>query len=170
MFPYFLIVGVLLLLFAANILPVLLLPEEVKITENTLVALFALGMQLICILQGCLLKHKGNAFLWRTRHAAFRLSSPDREETFTPAYERQFRALLLVHCAAVPFYIPLLFLTHGNGMLILPLLLLLLPAAITVANEMRKTYVAFKAEKEKDAALERERIEQQRREEEGRWK
>ncbi len=167
---YSLIVCVTLALFVANIIPVLVFRDRARITSYAIFAILLLLLHIARTVSACFLKHKGNMFLIRGKYAHIHIYSSDREETFTPAYERQFRALLLVHCMAVPFYIPLIFFVHSWRDVLWNLLLFFLPPLIAIANEMLKVYVAAKEAKEKDEALARERILQERREKDGRWR
>ncbi len=167
---YSLIVCVTLALLVVNMIPVFLFRDRARVTSYASVAILLLLLHTARTVSACFLKHKGNMFLIRGKYAHIHIYSPDREETFTPAYEREFRVLLLVHCMAIPFYIPLIFFVHSWENTLWDLLLFFLPPLIAVANEMRKMYAAAKKAKQRDAALEHERIEQERREEEGHWK
>ena len=75
--------------------------------------------------------------------------------------------MLLVFFLPIPFYIPVIFFVSGAPQMLLDLLLLFAPQFVFIAWGVRNTLKDVKAAKERAAALEKERIEQERREELG---
>ena len=94
----------------------------------------------------------------------------DKANTFTDEYEIEFRWMLLVYCATIPFYIPVIFFASGLLQTLWSLLILLVPQIVFTIHTIYKTVQYIKKEKLRQAQLENERIEQERREELGHWK
>ena len=86
-----------------------------------------------------------------------------KDRTLTDGYEKEFRMMLLIYCAAIPFYIPIICFASNWADTLWTLLVFIVPQGIFIAHEIRKTIQDVKIQKER----EKERIEQERREELG---
>ena len=96
--------------------------------------------------------------------------SEDKEYTFTEEYERKFRWMLLVYFAAIPFYLPIICFATTWQQILWSLLVAFVPQGIFIGCGIAGTIGEAKKERLRQAQLEKERIEQERREELGRWK
>ena len=166
---YSLVIGILLGLLLLNVIPVLALPDKAALTRFSYppgVILFVMTIYGLCAIID---KHKGNHFLLESSHE--RSFSYNKSYTYTEAYEREFRWSLLIYFGTLPFYIPLIFFARSFplsaglsvGLLLVSQLALAIPG-------IRASIQDAKERKQILAERERERIEQERREELGRWK
>ena len=143
-----------------NIIFVLIFRKNISISTYSLPPI-ALGvLVLINGVLACILKHKGN-FLVIRKHRGMLFYLKDR--TLTDSYEKEFRMMLLIYCAAIPFYIPIICFASNWADTLWTLLVFIVPQGIFIAHEIRKTIQDVKIQKER----EKERIEQERREELG---
>ena len=143
--------------------------ERVAMTQY---AFFPLVLAVFVIIYGvisCVFKHKGN-YLIIQRRRGFGIFSEDQDYTFTDAYERRFRWMLLVYCVPIPFYIPVMAFAATWPQTFWALFLFVLPQLVYVVNAIYQTVQEYKRKKQERERLERERIEQERREEQGYWK
>ena len=155
-----------------NLIFVIIFLPKIK---TTVYSIFPTGMALTVIANGilaCIFKHKGNFLLFaiRKKYRIFIIFSSDQEYTFTEEYERDFRASLLVYCAAIPFYLPIILFVSELNTLWLTMLAFSVPQIFITAQIFYRRAKKSKAEKLRQEALEKERIEQEKREELGYWK
>ena len=166
---YPLILGILLALVLVNAVPVLVLPDKAALTRYS----YPPGILLIFVtiygLCALIDKHKGNHFLLESpRERSF---SYNKSYTYTDKYEREFRLSLLIYFGAIPFYIPLIFFARSFPLSAgLSLAVLLIPQLALAIPGIRESIQHAKERKQILAERERERIEQERREELGKWK
>jgi len=162
-----LVIGALL---ALNLLALFLFREQAKFTAYSFIpAISAATVTLMGVL-AILLRHKGNLLFFRRSvftHIFFAAFREDDPYTYTEEYGQEFRRMLLVFFLPIPFYIPVIFFVSGVPQMLLDLLLLFAPQFVFIAWGVRNTLKDVKAAKERAAALEKERIEQERREELG---
>jgi hypothetical protein len=116
----------------------------------------------------CLFKHKGNFLMFGKKHGF--IFSQDKDYTFNDDHENEFRLMLLVYCAAIPFYLPVIFFASSWPQTLWTLFVLFVPQAIFIIQGIYKTVQDVKKEKLLQEQIQKERIEQERREELGRWK
>lgn len=166
---YSFIFAVVLIVLALNILAVVIFAKNASLSAYSIAPAGAMAVMIANGIFACIFKNKGNYLVLRRRRG-FGMFSEDKEYTFSDEYEREFRIMLLVYCAAIPFYIPLIFFPNGMSAAFLTMLVLSLPQVIFIIFSVKKTVDEAKARKQRDEQLERERAEQERREELGRWK
>jgi hypothetical protein len=155
-------------LFILNIIPLIIFQNQIQISTNSIATIALAG---IVILQGVLaysFKHKGNFLMInRYRHTGF---SEDKDYTFTDEYEREFRWMLLIYCLPIPFYLPVIFFATSWKHTIWALILYIAPQVIYVIHGIYQTVQMVKETKRREAQLQKEREEQEKREELGYWK
>ncbi len=78
--------------------------------------------------------------------------------------------MLFVYLVAIPFYIPIIFFASSWWETLWALAVFLFPQATYIVHGIYQTIQDVKESKRKQAQLEKERIEQERREELGHWK
>ena len=166
----FFVVALLLLL---NLLPIFFFAERAKFSVFSLLPLTTALLMCIHALLAFLFKHKGNflmlrrkTFVWIFLH----VFSEDKDYTFTEEYESEFRRMLLVYCAAVPFYIPIVAFTTTAPQMLWTLVPLFFPQLVYTVWGIRATLRDVEKDKARRAERDRERREQERREELGHWK
>ena len=166
---YPLILSVMLALLLVNATPVLLLPEKAALTNFSI---FPGAVAVLMIIYGlCALidKHKGNYFLLSNPRG--RTLSYNKSYTYKEEYEREFRLSMLIYFGAVPFYIPLIFFTRSYPAATFgTFAVMLVPQIFLAIPLVREAIQDSKERKQILAERERERIEQERREELGKWK
>lgn len=163
------IIGVLL---AGNLLALFLFREQARFTAYSLIPTITAALVTVSGILAIPLRHKENFLVFRYRRSTlfwifFSAFAEDDPRTYTEEYERTFRRRLLVFFLPIPFYIPVIFFVSGVPQMLLDLLLLFAPQFVFIAWGVRNTLKDVKAAKEKAAELEKERIEQERREELG---
>lgn len=157
-----------LILLIINIIPILVFAERSMISVYSFPPTAVMALVVLNGVLSCIFKHKGN-FLMISKYPGF-IFLDDKEYTFTEEYEREFRWMLLVYCAAIPFYLPIIFFASSWPQTLWALLVFFIPQAIFVGHGIYQTVQEVKKEKRKQEQLEKERIEQERREELGYWK
>ena len=155
-------------LLIVNAIPVIVFRDQIKISAYSLIAITVAAVVVFNGILACLFKHKGNFLIMRKHNGA--IFSEDKDHTFTNRYECEFRRMLLIYCAAIPFYIPIICFASNLQEALWSLLVYSVPQIIFLVNEIRKTLKDVKKEKLHQAQLEKERIEQERREELGHWR
>lgn len=166
---YPLILGILLALLLINAVPVLALPDRAALTNFSLFPGIVAVLMIIYGLCALIDKHKGNYFLLSDPHG--RSMSYNKSYTYKEEYEREFRLSLLIYFGAIPFYIPLIFFTRGYPAVTFgTFAVMLIPQGLLAIPVIRKAIQDSKERKQILAERERERIEQERREELGKWK
>ncbi len=157
-----------LALLIINLIPVLCFRKSVVLSQYTLPPIAVMSLMIINGILSCIFKHKGNFLIIRKYHGF--IFSSDKDYTFTEEYEKNFRWMLLVYCAVIPFYLPIAFFASSWLQTLWTLLVLLVPQAIFVIHSIYETIQDVKKEKLRQKQLQKERIEQGRREELGHWK
>lgn len=134
-------------------------------------SLISIALALIMIINAILAivyKHKGNFFLRKMYLSS--ILSKDRDYTFTDEYENKFRLTLLVHCGVIPFYLPVILVTQGWTQSALALSICLIPEAFFLIYQIGQTFSDAKKEMHRQQQQDKERIEQEKREELGRFR
>ncbi|MBQ3507938.1 MAG: hypothetical protein IJA91_05245 [Clostridia bacterium] len=166
---YPLVLSILLGLLLLNVIPVLALPDKAALTRYSYppgILLIVLTIYGLCAIID---KHKGNYF--RLESSRGRSFSGNKSYTYTEAYEREFRWSLLIYFGAMPFYLSLVFFARSFPLSAgLSLALLLVSQLILMIPSVQRSIQDAKERKQILAERERERIEQERREELGKWK
>lgn len=168
MLKYSLIFCITLALLLVNIIPVLVFWGSATISVYSLPPMAVMALVVINGVLSCVFKHKGNFLMIRKYRSA--IFSADKDYTFTDEYEKEFRWMLLIYCAAIPFYIPIIFFASSWSQTLWTLLVFFIPQVIFIAHGIYQTVQDVKEEKRRQAQLEKERKEQERREELGYWK
>lgn len=167
MLKYRVIIPVLSILLLVNIVPIFIFSEQAKIT---MYSYYSINIMAVVILNGicaCIYKHCGNYFIISKQSFLFRST---QSYTFTDAYEKEFRWMLLVYFAAIPFYIPVIFFARNTPHLLWSVLIFALPQAIYFFHCIFEISKDVKEEKMQRAKRQKEREEQEKREELGYWK
>ncbi len=157
-----------IVLLIINLIPFLAFRENFVISVYTLPPICVMSLVIINGVLSCIFKHKGNFLMIRKYRSA--IFSADKDYTFTEKYEKEFRWILLIYCAAIPFYLPVIFFASSWPQTFWTLLVLYIPQAIFVAHGIYETVQHMKKERLRQEQLEKERVEQERREELGYWK
>lgn len=153
----------------ANVLIVLFQINKASVSLfSVLPILLMLGMTIHAI-YAYLLRHKGN-YLYKRVHGIINPFGPDKDYTFTDEYSDRFFFMLKIHCIVIPFYIPMIFLTEGYVQLLWIFVPAIFRESAYLAMGISETVKDIKEEKERNDQLEKERLEQERREELGKWK
>jgi Ca2+/H+ antiporter len=88
--------------------------------------------------------------------------------------EKKFDLILIIHCSLLPFYLPTAFLTYKPQCVIPTIVLFFIPTLVSQIYDAIYFFTTAHKNKliqqQKDAQYEKERLEQERREELGKWK
>ena len=156
------------LLLIGNIIPVIIFKEDAQITKYSVPAIVIMSFVIFNGVVAFFLRHKGNYLIFK-KHRANEFGS-DKEYTFSQEYQKRFFLMLGIYCAAIPFYIPLIFLLTSYVQTLWVLVVLFVPQAIFIAQEIGDTMKDVKQAEIKRKQQEEELKEQQKREELGYWK
>lgn len=152
-----------------NIIPLLVFREKAQITSYSLIAVMLLIFVVIKGIDSYIFRHKGN-YLTYARRGIFTVFLADRDYTFTPKYTKKFYRMLLVYCAAIPFYIPAIFFSSRPWHPLWAFLVFAAPQFVFFIWDAREFRSEVKLAKQKELERKRELEEQKAREELGRWK
>lgn len=164
---YSLIITIVAILLILNVQPVIIFWERASFSKYSFMPAFIMACIVTIGIFACVLRHKGNFLMFGGSRSVFR---DDKDYTFTDEYDRRFRWMLLVYFAAVPFYIPLIFFTKSDVDLLWMLPVIFVPQAVFIAHGIYETLQDVEEEKRRQEQFEKERAEQEKREELGRWK
>ncbi len=159
---------IVLAILIANVIPVIIFRDKIKIEAFSIWSILVAIGHIWTGIIACALKHKGNYF--ELRISSYSFFTSDKNYTYTPEYEREFRASMLVFFAVIPFYIPVICFTSGYSQLGWTFLVFFVPQLIFVVNGMLQTLGDVKKEKLRQAQLEKQRLDQEKSEELGRRK
>lgn len=163
---YFIVYAVILMM---NILIVLSQIGNITVSIFSLPALYLMIVMVIQAVLSYLLRHKGNFLLFR-RFGRANPFAADKDSTFNDLYINRFFFMLKIHCLAIPFYIPQIFLTSSYVGTLWALLVFFSPQVVFIIMGIVGTFKDVKENKAKEERLEKERFAQERREELGKWK
>ena len=161
------IVLVFLVLIAINVLPLFLFREKAKISEYSQ---FPIAFAALAVLQGVLavlFRHKGNYLIVGEGGPLF---VKNRHYTYTEAYKKEFRWMLFIYCAALPFYLPCIFFVTCDAQMLWAVAVFFAPQVCYFGRDVAQTLRDVKADKKRKRELQKELEEQKRREELGYWK
>ena len=140
--------------------------QKAKITWFSSYSLFFLAVVLIYGIMAYASKD-ADKFVFQTRH------HPDRFWRYnkpTAAEMQEFWLRATIYFAPVPFYIPVIFFSTKVEHCLWSILLSSVPQFVFVGMGISKMLHDVKEEKKRQKQLEKERIEQEKKEELGRWK
>lgn len=166
-----LIAIVTLSLLALNILAVIIFSDSISITAHDLCPAIFFVIHVIIIILAFHYEHKPNKllvflldFVFFRRTRAFFYDSKNVIDN-----KKIFRLALLIRCVLLPFYLPAAFFSFELQCLISTTILYLLPIAVFIIYIYTHTLYSMYKIKQNDT-MEKERLEQERREELGKWK
>lgn len=157
-----------LALLMINVIPSIIFRDEIELSLYSLPPIAVAVMVSVNGVLACIFKRKGNFLMIRKYHSA--IFSKDKAYTFTDEYEREFRRMLLIYCAAIPFYIPIICFASNWQQTLWTLLVFFIPQGIFIIHGIHQTVQDVKQEKLRQEQLQKELKEQEEREELGRWK
>ncbi len=166
---YRVIIPIIVILLIVNIVPLFIFPEQANITKYSYYSIFIMTVIVLNGIRACVGKHNDNYFIIRKRTFDFLFSS-EEAYTHTDEYEKEFRWMLLVYFAAIPFYIPVIFFAKNLSHLLWSVLIFALPQTIYFASSVFDLSKDIKKAKKRRYERQKEREEQEKREELGRWK
>ena len=152
-------------LFAFNIVGIIIFRNKFSLSINTLVATTIFIILLIRGILACL--EKNDRLLTLSKHYTGKFYQYNR---LTQQQVKDFYVNATIYFAVLPFYLPLAAFSSKNVHSLWSLLLLCIPQFAMAGIEIRKTMIERKERKNKDAILEKEKEEQEKREELGYWK
>ena len=156
------------LLVIGNIIPVLVNFEDAQITIYSIPAIFLMSVSVLHGTLSYFLRHKGNYLMLGRKN--LELFAEEKDYTYSEKYLKRFFDMLELYCAAIPFYIPLIFLTETNIQTLWALVVFAFPQIVFVLQGIGDTMKEAKEAEIRRTLLEEERKEQERREEQGYWK
>ncbi|MBE6641705.1 MAG: hypothetical protein E7619_08965 [Ruminococcaceae bacterium] len=152
-------------LFVLNIAGIVIFRDHIRSSINSFVATF---MLIVMLLRGVFAySGKNDKYLFLRRYSGRKFNKynwPTGEQL------KDFYIKATVYFAFLPFYLPLAAFSSKNAHCLWCLVLLFVPQFVIIGIEIRKMMIAIKESKIKDNILEKEKEEQERREELGRWK
>jgi len=166
-----LIAIVTLSLLAANILAIIIFFDSISITAHDLCPAIFFVIHVIIIILAFHYEHEPNKLLeflldFVFFHSTRAFFPKSKNEIYN---KKTFRLALLIHCVLLPFYLPVAFFSFELQCLIPTVILHLLPAILFIIQTLAHTLYSMHKIKQNDT-MEKERLEQERREELGKWK
>ncbi len=165
------ITSIFLAVFAVQIGIVVIFREKIHTSGASLAAIFFFVIAFVYGLYASALRHKKNLLCLRYYPNPWLvLFADDDESTYTEQYERMFDWMLVVFCAPLPFYIPLIFFSTHESQIWWVLLLFFLPQIVFFIQLFVAAVKKQKENRKKQEREEQELREQQKREELGKFK
>jgi len=156
------------LLWVGNIIAVVVNKDDAQITRYSVPAILLMALMSVNGALAYFLRHKGNYLIFKKhRPSAF---GSDKDHTYSAEYQKRFFTMLNIYCAAIPFYIPLIFLLSSYVQTLWALVVFVLPQAFFIAQEIGDFRKDAKEAEIKRKKQDEELKEQQKREELGYWK
>ena len=171
-----LIAIVTLSLLAANILAIIIFFDSISITAHDLCPAIFFVIHVIIIILAFHYEHEPNKLLvflldFVFFHSTRAFFPKSKNEIYN---KKTFRLALLIHCSLLPFYLPTAFLTYKLQCVIPTIVLFFIPKLVSSVYDTIYFFTTAHKNKlrqqQKDAQYEKERLEQERREELGKWK
>lgn len=165
-------IAIFALLLIGNIIPLFIFSEYAQLTVNSIFpAVTMLGMIIVVILMydfrhipGLFFFRHMLRFFKRTHNITF--DEPDDvETTYTPEYEKEYAFSIFVYCAIIPFFIPFIFFSQNGSNGVVAIYLPWIPFLFLQIRN-----IIWYRKNDPTAAIEKERKEQEKREELGKWK
>lgn len=164
---YKVIFGITGALLALNLFVSLCFASFIDLSVYSFIPTSILALVIFNGIFACVHKNRGN-FLKIRRYNTIKIWT-NRDLSDDISYQITFRWSLLVYCVPIPFYIPFI-LFVPNSWTALSLLLFFIPQILYSIQHSYEKKQEIKKIKQRDDALEKERIEQEKREELGYWK
>lgn len=164
---YKVIFGITGALLALNLFVTLCFSHLITLSAYSLMPAGFLALVILNGILACVDKDRGNFLKIRSYNKWVIWHERDLSEDIS--YQITFRWSLLVYCLPIPFYIPFIFFVP-NAWTFLSFLLFLIPQILYSIQDFYEIRQEIKKAKQRDAELEKERIEQEKREELGYWK
>ena len=166
-------------LFVLNILAIIVFADRISLTVHDAFPALVFATNILSITASYILKRNERKIpeqkdsKYHIKRYIFRQALLPEFFSFSPDKEK-FDLMLIIHCSLLPFYLPTAFLTYKLQCVIPTIVLFFIPKL--VSNVYDTIYFFTTAHKnkliqqQKDAQYEKERLEQERREELGKWK
>lgn len=154
-------------------LPIVIFADKIGITKFSIPAICLLAFHILYGIAAFILRHKGNYLRFNhllIRHFWFIVFEPNKDNTYTEEYTQQFYRMMAIYFIVIPMYIPCIFLTSTAAAMPIALVVFLIPQTLFISSEIRNLFSDIKLAKQKKSQEYEEKIEQERREEMGRWK
>lgn len=151
--------------FVFNIIGILIFRNKIRLSINSLVATLMFIILLIRGILACF--EKNDQLLFLSKHYVSKFYKYNRP---TQQQLKDFYIKATIYFAILPFYLPIAVFSFKNIHTSWCLLLLFIPQFAIVGIEIRKMMIERKERKIKEAILEKEKEEQEKREELGYWK
>ena len=151
--------------FIFNIVGIVIFKNHIRLSINSLIATILFIILCIRGILACIEKNDGLLLL--SKHYVSKFSRYNRP---TKQQLEDFYIKATIYFAVLPFYLPIAVFSSKNLHSLWCLLLLFVPQFAIEGIEIRKMMIERKERKTKEALLEREREEQEKREELGHWK
>ena len=151
--------------FIINIVGIVIFKNHIGLSINSLVATILFIILCIRGILACI--EKNDDLLLLSKHYVskfYRYNRPTKQQL------EDFYIKATIYFAVLPFYLPLAVFSSKNSHSLWCLLLLFVPQFAIVGIEIRKMMIERKERKIKEALLEKEKEEQEKREELGYWK
>ena len=165
--------GLYLAILALNVLPVALFWEKAQFTSFSILPTVLMGYMILKAAVCYVFRHKGDYLHFHGVPSFFILAlfAEDKGYTYEEAYTKRFFRGLHIYLAAIPFQLPFVFFVGDDPLpVLLSVLIFSVPDAIFLSKGIRETLQEARERKEARARQEKELLEQQRREEEGKWR
>jgi hypothetical protein len=151
----------------ANTLPLFIFRARIRISICTLAGGVILLFMSLFGLYACISKEDGYFFLSKYGNVGHRFWRYNRP---TSSYMEAFWIKAAIYFFAVPFHLPIMFFSTKEIHSLWSFLLLLIPQFVLIGMNVRKDLHKAKEKKALKKEQDKERIEQERREELGKWK
>lgn len=158
-------------LFVLNILAIIVFADRISLTLHDIFPALCFVFNILVIAVAYLYERKNlkSHIFRRGASADFYIVTANKYNR-----EKKFDLILVIHCSLLPFYLPTAFLTYKLQCVIPTIVLFFIPKLVSqIYDNIYFFTTAHKnklMQQQKDAQYEKERIEQERREELGKWK
>lgn len=170
-------------LFVLNILAIIVFADRISLTVHDALPALVFATNIWSITATYILKRNERQIpeqkdsIYHIKHYIFRRARLPEFFSFSPdkdLREKKFDLMLVIYCSLLPFYLPTAFLTYKLQCVIPTIVLFFIPTLVSQIYDMIYFFTTAHKNKliqqQKDAQYEKERLEQERREELGKWK
>ena len=151
--------------FILNIVGIVIFRTHIRLSINSFIATFIFIVMLLRGIFACANKNDDYFFLKKYVHNKFNKYNLPTEEQL-----KDFYIKAIIYFSILPFYLPLAVFSSKELHSLWCLLLLFISQIGIISIDIRKMMIGRKEQKIKEAILEKEKEEQERREELGHWK
>lgn len=152
-----------------NILPVVIFKEKAAVSQYSYVSVIVMAIAIAYAISCYIFRHKGNFLpFYESRHVS--IFSYNKDYTFTEEYAKKFYWQFFVFCLSIPFYIPCIFFASKDIHMLWGLFVFSVPQIVYITYGACGIVKKFKGIQSDKRRQEQERIEQEKREEMGRFK